>query len=190
MTTPATVPSVLKDADERMKKALEMLMKEFGAIRTGRASPALLEGVKVESYGTLTPLKQLASIATPDPKLLVVQPWDPNLLQAIEQAIGAAGLGVTPIVDKKVVRVPIPSLSAERREEFVKLAHKQSEASRVAVRNIRHTAKETVEKLFKDKAIAEDDKFKALEDLDKITHKAIGQVDALLKTKEAEIRAV
>ena len=190
MTTPATVPSVLKDADDKMKKALEMLLKEFNTIRTGRASAALLEGVKVEAYGTLTPLKQLASIATPDPKLLVVQPWDPNLLQAIERALAAAELGVTPVVDKKVIRVPIPPLSSERREEFVKLAHKQAEASRVAVRNIRHTAKETVEKLFKDKAVTEDEKFKALEDLDKITHKAIGQVESLLKTKEAEIRAV
>ncbi len=190
MTTLATVPSVLKDADDRMKKALDTLLKEFNTIRTGRASAALLEGVKVEAYGVQTPLKQLASISSPDPKMLVVQPWDQNLLQATSSGIIAAGLGVTPIIDKRVIRVPIPSLSAERREEFVKLGHKQAEASRVAVRNIRHTAKETVEKLFKDKAITEDEKFKALEDLDKVTHKTIGEVESLLKTKEAEIRAV
>lgn len=186
----ATVQATLKDADDKMKKALETMAREFAAIRSGRATPALLEGVKVESYGTLMPLKQLASISNPDPKLLVIQPWDINLLQAIEKAVVAAELGVMPIADKKILRVPIPPLSAERREEFVKVAHKQAEASRVAVRNVRHAAREAIEKLLKDKAITEDDKFKAFEELDKLTHKAIGQVDTQLKTKEAEIRAV
>ncbi|MBI4228030.1 MAG: ribosome recycling factor [Candidatus Omnitrophica bacterium] len=185
----ATTP-LLRDADDKMKKALETLLREFAAIRSGRATPALLEGVKVESYGTQMPLKQLASIANPDPKLLVVQPWDVNLLSAIEKAIVAAELGVLPVADKRVLRVPIPPLSAERREEFVKVAHKLAEASRVAVRNIRHAAREGIEKLFKDKAIAEDDKFHAFEQLEKLTHQAIGQVDTLLKTKESEIRAV
>lgn len=182
--------ALLKDTDDKMKKALETLHREFAAIRSGRATPALLEGVKVESYGTLMPLKQLASISNPDPKLLVVQPWDLNLLQAIERAIVAAELGVMPVADKKVLRLPIPPLSAERREEFVKVAHKQAETSRVAVRNIRHAAREGIEKLFKDKAIAEDDKFSAFEQLEKLTHLGVGQVDTLLKTKESEIRAV
>jgi len=173
-----------------MKKALEMLAKEFATIHGGRASPALLEPVKVECYGSTTPLKQLASLSTPDPRLIVIQPWDPNLLRAIEKAILTAELGVTPTIDKKVVRIPIPPLSSERREELVKVIHRQTEASRVAIRNIRHAAREAIEKLFKDKAIAEDDKFKALDDLEKLTHRAIGQVDALLKTKETEIRAV
>lgn len=186
----ATIQVVMKDADDKMKKALETLAREFSAIRSGRATPALLEGVKVESYGTVMPLKQLASIANPDPKLLVVQPWDAALVSAIEKAIAAADLGVMPVADKKVVRIPIPPLSAERREEFVKVAHKQAEASRVAVRNVRHAAREAIEKLLKDKAITEDDKFTAFEELEKLTHRAIGQVDAHLKTKESEIRAV
>ena len=186
----ATTQALLKDADDKMKKALETLAREFAAIRSGRATPALLEGVKVESYGTLMPLKQLASVSNPDPKLLVVQPWDVNLLSAIEKAIAAADLGVMPVADKKILRIPIPPLSAERREEFVKVAHKQSEASRVAVRNVRHATREGIEKLLKDKAITEDDKFTAFDDLEKLTHRVIGQVDAQLKTKETEIRAV
>lgn len=190
MTAAVTVAAVLKDAEEKMRKAAETVTREFAAIRTGRASPALLEAVKVECYGTQTPLKQLASLSTPDPKLIVVQPWDPNLLPAIEKAIMAAELGVAPINDRKLLKVPIPPLSAERREEFVKVAHKQAEQGRVAVRNVRHAAKEAIEKLFKDKTLAEDDKFKALDELEKLTHRLIGQVDALLKTKEAEIRAV
>ena len=189
MTT-LTVSSILKDAEEKMKKALEQVVREFSAIRSGRATPILLEGLKVESYGTMVPLKQLASISTPDPKQLVVQPWDPNVVAAIEKALLTSDLGVTPIVDKKMIRVPIPPLSTERREEFVKLAHKQTEAGRVAVRNVRHAAREAIEKLFKEKAIAEDDKFKSHDDLEKLTHRVIGQVDTLLKSKEAEIRAV
>lgn len=187
---PTTVPAILKDAEDKMRKAVETVTREFAAIRTGRASPALLEAVKVECYGTQTPLKQLASLSTPDPRLIVVQPWDPNLVPAIEKAILAAELGVTPINDKKVLRVPIPPLSAERREEYVKLAHRQAEQGRVAVRNVRHAAKEAIEKLFKGKTIAEDDKFKALDELEKLTHRLIGQVETLLKTKESEIRAV
>lgn len=187
---PLTIPAILKDADEKMKKGLEVVVREFSSIRTGRATPALLEGVKVECYGTPTPLKHLASLSTPDPKLLVVQPWDPNLLPAIEKAILAAELGVTPSVDKKVIRVPIPPLSADRREEFVKVAHKQTEQGRVSIRAVRHAARESIEQLFKEKAIAEDDKFQAFETLEKTTHRFIEQVDALLKTKESEIRAV
>ena len=185
-----TIPVILKDADDKMKKAMELLTREFAAIRTGRATPALLEGIKVEAYGVQTPLMKLASVGTPDVKLIVIQPWDPNLLQAIEKAITAANLGFSPVSDKKVLRVPIPPLSAERREEFVKVAHKQAEASRVAVRNVRHAVKEAIETLFKNKGVAEDEKFKALDDLEKLTHRVIGQVDALLKTKESEIRAV
>lgn len=188
--TLTTTPAILKDAEEKMKKAVEVVTREFAMIRSGRASPALLEGVKVEAYGTQTPLKQLASISSNDPKLLIVQPWDPNLLMPIEKAILVAELGMTPVVDKKVVRVPIPPLSADRREEFVKVAHKQAEAGRVALRNIRHAAREAIEQLFRAKTIAEDDKFKAFDDLEKLTHRLIGQVETLLKTKEAEIRAV
>lgn len=190
MTTTASVPAILKEIDDKMKKSIEAIVREFSSIRTGRASTALLEGVKVESYGAQTPLKQLASISTPDAKLIVVQPWDPTLLTAIEKAIADADLGVNPIVDKKIIRVPIPPLSTERREEFVKLSHKQAETCRVSIRNARHAAREAIEKLLKDKAIAEDEKFKAFDDLEKLTHKTIAQVDTLLKAKEAEIRAV
>src|SRR3989338_493246 len=122
----ATLQTVLKDTDDKMKKALETLHREFAAIRSGRATPALLEGVKVESYGTVMPLKQLASISNPAPKLWVVQPWDLTLLPAIERAIVAAELGVMPVTDKKVLRLPLPPLSAARREGLVEVEHKHA----------------------------------------------------------------
>lgn len=184
------VQGLLRDTETRMQKALEVVTREFSSVRTGRATPALVEGVRVDYYGTPTPLKQLAGITTPDPKLLLIQPWDANAVQEIERALLKADLGLTPVVDGKVIRVPIPPLSTERREELTKVAHRLAEEGRVSIRTIRHAAKEGIEKLFKDKAIAEDDKFRNLDALQKLTDRYHVKVDETLAAKEAELKAV
>lgn len=184
------VQGLLKDTEAKMQKALEAVTREFASVRTGRATPALVEGVRVDYYGTPTPLKQLAGITTPDPKLLLIQPWDANAAQEIERALLKADLGLTPVVDGKVIRVPIPALSTERREELTKVAHRLAEEGRVSIRTIRHAAKEGIEKLFKDKAIAEDDKFRNLDALQKLTDRYHAKVDEMLATKESELKAV
>jgi ribosome recycling factor len=173
-----------------MQKALEVVAREFGTIRTGRASSALVEGVRVDYYGTPTPLKQLANIATPDAKLLTIQPWDVKLLPEIEKALQKADLGLNPMNDGKLIRVSIPPLSTERRVELTKVAHRTAEEGRVSVRTIRHAAKEQIEKLFKDKILSEDGKFKTLDDLQKLTDRYHAKVDETLATKEAELKVV
>lgn len=188
--TVTTLPSILKETESKMQKALEAVSREFSTLRTGRASPILVEGVRVEYYGTPTPLKQLASVSSPDPKLLVIQPWDPNALPEIEKALMKADLGLSPVKDGKVIRISIPPLSTERREELTKLAHKQAEEGRVSIRTIRHSGKEAIEKLFKDKGITEDEKFKGLDNLQKLTDRTIQKVDELLVAKEADLKAV
>lgn len=184
------VQTVLRETETKMQKALEVVTREFSSIRTGRASPALVEGLRVEYFGTPTPLKQLANILTPDPKLLVIQPWDINALPEIEKALQKSDLGLSPVKDGKLLKVSIPSLSTERRDDLTKVAHRMAEEGRVAVRNIRHSAKESVEKLSKDKVITEDEKFKNLDALQKLTDKFQVKVDELLKSKEAELKVV
>ncbi len=184
------LPALLKDTDVKMQKALEVMTRNFGAIRTGRASPSLVEGVRVDYYGTPTPLKQIAAINTPDPRLIVIQPWDAKSLQEIEKALMKADLGLTPVLDGKIIRIPVPPLSTERREELAKLARTQAEEGRIAIRNIRHVAKEGIEKLFKDKEIAEDDKFKGLDDLQKLTDRFHAKIEELLAAKEADLKVV
>ena len=184
------VQSLLRETESKMQKALEAVTREFTTIRTGRANPALLDGVRVDYFGTPTPLKQLANISTPDPKLLVIQPWDVNLIPEIEKALQKADLGLSPVKDGKLIRVAVPALSTERRQELVKVAHRMAEEGRVSTRNIRHVAKDSIEKLFKDKVIAEDDKFKNLDALQKLTDRYHAKVDELLNTKEAELNVV
>ena len=174
----------------QMQKAIETVTREFSMIRTGRASPALVEGVRVEYYGAPTPLKQLAAINTPDPKLLIIQPWDINALPEIEKALQKTDLGISPYNDGKVIRLSIPPLSTERRQELTKTAHKQAEEGRIAVRNVRHSSREAVEKLSKDKAVTEDEKFKGLEDLQKLTDRYHAKVDEMLAAKEADLKVV
>ncbi len=182
--------TLLKEIETKMQKALEVVAREFTTIRTGRASPALVEGLRVDYFGTPTPLKQLAGITAPDPKMLMIQPWDANVVQEIEKALQKSDLGLTPIVEGKTIRVPIPALSTERREELTKIAHRQAEEGRVSIRNIRHTGKEGIEKLLKDKLITEDDKFKNLDQLQKLTDRYHSKVDELLAAKEAELKVV
>ncbi|MCM8811489.1 MAG: ribosome recycling factor [Candidatus Omnitrophica bacterium] len=184
------IQSVLRDSEAKMQKAIEAVTKEFASIRTGRAAPSLVEGIRVEYYGAPTPLKQLAAINTPDPKLLTIQPWDLNALPEIEKALMKSDLGLSPYNDGKVIKISVPPLSTERRQELTKLAHKQAEEGRISIRNIRHASKESIEKLFKDKAITEDDKFKATDMLQKLTDRYQAKVDQILADKEKDLQIV
>ena len=186
----SNLPAVLRDTEGKMQKAIEAVTRNFNTVRTGRASPALVEGVRVDYYGTPTPLKQIAAINTPDPRMIVIQPWDVNSLQEIEKALLRADLGLSPFNDGKVIRISIPPLSTERREELSKLVRTQAEEGRIAIRNIRHASKETIEKLFKEKAIPEDDKFKGIDDLQKLTDRYHKKVDELLASKESDLKIV
>jgi ribosome recycling factor len=181
------IQDVLKDARTRMQKAVEVTARELATLRTGRASPALLEHIKVEYYGTHVPLNQLATITAPEPRLLVVQPWDRSAAKAIEKAILQSELGLVPSSDGVVLRVPIPPLTEERRRELVRVARKHAEEGRVAVRNVRREAKETLEELEEAREISEDQARRAQEELQKLTDRFIAEIDALLQKKEAEI---
>ena len=182
-----TAREILHNTEEKMKKAFDSVMREFSEIRTGRASPALVEGLHVDYYGTPTLLKQLASISAPDVHLIVIQPWDMTAIVEIEKAIMKSNLGINPSNDGKLIRLSIPPLSKERRQELVKVVHKMTEEGRVSLRTIRREAKEALEKLEKDKVIAEDDKFRGIDELQKLVDKNIAKVDELLKNKEKEI---
>ncbi|MFH1458184.1 MAG: ribosome recycling factor [Candidatus Omnitrophota bacterium] len=178
---------ILHNTEEKMKKALESVTREFSEIRTGRASPHLVEGLHIDYYGAPTLLKQLASISATDAHLIIIQPWDTSCLVEIEKAILKSNLGITPSNDGKVIRLSFPPLSKERRQELVKVVHRMSEEGRVSFRTIRRDAKDSLEKLEKDKVIAEDDKFRGIDELQKIIDKYIAKIDELLKNKEKEI---
>ncbi|MBI4982144.1 MAG: ribosome recycling factor [Candidatus Omnitrophica bacterium] len=182
-----TAREILHATEEKMKKAFDSVTREFMEIRTGRASPTMVEGLHIDYYGTPTLLKQLASISVPDAHMIAIQPWDPSAIVEIEKAIMKSSLGITPSNDGKVVRLSVPQLSKERRLDLVKVVHKMSEDGRISLRTIRRDAKEHMEKLEKDKIISEDDKFRGVDELQKIVDKYIGKVDELLKNKEKEI---
>lgn len=182
-----TTKEVLHNTEERIKKAIESVAREFSEIRTGRASPSLVEGLYINYYGTPTLLKQLASISVPDAHLIVIQPWDVTAIAEIEKAILKSNLGINPSNDGKLIRLSIPPLSKERRQELVKVVNKMAEEGRVSLRTIRREAKESLEKLEKDKTISEDDKFRSIEELQKIVDKYIGKVEEILKNKEKEV---
>ena len=182
-----TVKEIINSTEEKMKKAFDSVTREFSEIRTGRASPTVVEGLHIDYYGTPTLLKQLASISTADAHLLVIQPWDISAIAEIEKAILKSNLGVNPSNDGKVIRLSFPQLSKERRQELAKEIHKMAEVGRVSLRTIRRDAKEHVEKLEKDKAISEDDKLRGIDELQKHVDKYIGWIDELLKNKEKEV---
>lgn len=184
-----TTQSVLADAENRMKKAVEALRRELMTIRTGRAHPALLERITVDYYGTPTPITQLATVTAPEARLLVVQPWDKSTLRLIERAILNSDLGITPANDGQVLRLPIPPLTEERRRELVRLVHKKVEEGRIAVRNIRRDALDKIRTLERNKEISEDESRRSQERLQKITDTYIGQMDALSQEKEREVLA-
>ncbi len=183
------IQQLLRDSEEKMKKSVAAVTRQFSEVRGGRANPTLVEHITVAYYGTATPLKQLAAITAPEPRLLVVQPWDGGLVQEIEKAILQSGIGITPQVDGKLLRLPIPPLTTERRNELAKLVHKMAEEDRVTIRTLRRDANETVKKLKADKQISDDDAFKAQQEIQKLTDKHIAQIDQLLKAKEQELLA-
>jgi len=185
-----TTREILHNTEEKMKKAVDSMLREFSEIRTGRASPHLVEGLHIDYYGTPTLLKQLAAISVPDAHLIVIQPWDATAIVEIEKAIIKSNLGINPSNDGKLIRLLIPPLSKERRQELVKVVHKMSEEGRVSLRTIRRDAKEGLEKLEKDKVIPEDDKFRGIDELQKLVDKYITKVDETLKSKEKEVLGV
>jgi len=182
-----SVRDVENNAKARMDKALTDLQHEMASIRTGRASVSIFDNIKVDYYGTPTPLNQLANLHVPEPTLITIQPWDVSQIQSIEKAIRNSDLGLNPANDGKIVRVPIPPLTEERRKEIVKRLHHIAEDHRVALRNIRRDANEHVKKLLKDKAISEDEERRALDEVQKMTDGHIQKIDAAAKTKEKEI---
>jgi ribosome recycling factor len=182
-----TLKEVFHNCEENMKKAIEAVLREFASVRTGRATPSLVEGLHIDYYGAPTLLKQLAGISVPDAHLLVIQPWDPSVIPAIEKAILKSNLGINPSCNGKLIRLLLPPLSRERRDELVKLVRKMAEEGRVSLRTIRHQAKEAIEKLQKDKIIPEDEKFRKLGDLQKVIDKYNARLDEILQDKEKEI---
>ena len=184
-----TLPALLKDVDEKMKKSVAAITRQFSEVRSGRANPALLEHLTVSYYGTSTPLKQLAAITAPEARLLVVQPWDSTLVPEIEKAILKSDLGMTPSQDGKLLRLPIPPLTSERRAELTKLVHKMAEEGRITVRTIRRDANEVLKKLKADKQITEDDVFDTQAQIQKVTDKFIEEINALVKAKEHDLLA-
>ena len=179
--------SLNADVKKRMTGAIEHLRHELAGVRTGRARTGILDPVHVDAYGTRVPLNQVASLSVPEPTLIVAQPFDPTLMGAIEKAIRASDLGLNPNNDGKVVRIPVPPLTDERRKELSRHVHKMAEEARNAVRTVRREANERLKKLAKDKKVSEDDEKRGLEDMQKITDQEIKQVDELQKKKDAEL---
>ena len=182
--------TILIESEEKMEKALVSLAGEFSRLRTGRASSALLEGVKVNYYGTLTPLKQIASVSVPDSRSITIQPWDRSAFGDVEKAILKSDLGLNPINDGKIIRINIPPLTEERRKELVKVAKKYSEDAKIAIRNIRRDANEALKKMQKGKEITEDDLRKGQNDVQKLTDEQVAKADEALKAKESEIMEI
>ena len=183
----STIPELIKHARELMHRAVESTRREFSSIRSNKASPSLLDLVRVEAYGSAVPLNQVAMVAAPEPRLLTVQPFDKSLTQAVEKAIRDAGLGLNPATQGNLIRVPLPVLSEERRRELVKVVHKLAEEGRIAVR---HARTDTLSRVKKLEHVSSDDKTRAEKDVQKLTDEHIKQIDGLIHAKEAEIMEV
>lgn len=181
------IEKVYQETRDKMEKALEGLKKDLSRVRTGRATPAILDGIRVTYYGSPVPLNQVASVAVPDSRQITIQPWDLKAIGDIEKAILKSELGLNPINDGKIIRINIPSLTEERRRDLVKVTKKMAEEARVVSRNIRREANEALKSLKKDKAISEDDLFKAQDEVQKITKETIERVDKIGEEKEKEI---
>mgnify|MGYP001049650716 CR=1 FL=1 len=186
----SSTKEILSSAEQRMKKSLEALQHELASIRTGKATTALLDGIKVEAYGQLSPLKQVANVSVVDTKTLSVQVWDKSLAPSIEKAIRDAGMGLNPATDGQSIRVPIPPLTEERRKEYVKLVRKLAEESKVALRNVRRDAIQAIEKAEKEKLISEDDKNRGKKEADALIQKFERLIDDSVAKKEKEIMEV
>jgi ribosome recycling factor len=184
------IDEALKDAEDKMRKAIEVTREDFVGVRTGRASPALVQRITVDYYGAQTPLQQLAGISVPDPRTLQISPYDRSSIAAIEKAIQSSDLGITPNNDGTVIRLGFPALTQERRKELIKLVKDRAEHGRVAIRSIRRHAKDTLEKDRKDGHVSEDDVARAEKELQKLTDRLIGEIDDMLARKEAELMEV
>ena len=182
--------TVTNETKPKMEAVVEDFKRKLGNIRTGRATVGLLDTVMVDYYGTPTPLNQMASVAVPEPQLLTVQPWDMSQVNAVEKAIIAANLGMNPSNDGKIIRLPIPPLNEERRKQLAKQVHEIAEEHRIAVRNVRHSANDTLKKMLKDKLVSEDEERGGLDDVQKLTNTYIGKIDELAKHKEQDIMSV
>ncbi len=178
---------VFQNMESSMEKAIAAYQKELSRLRTGRASPALLEGIRVDYYGTPTPINQTASINIPESRLIVIQPWDKSTIESIEKAIQKANIGLSPANDGTVIRISIPPLTEDRRKELGKLAKKMAEECKIAIRNIRREANDALKKLEKDKAISEDEQHRAMDDVQKVTDAKVEQIDEIMEAKQKEI---
>jgi len=185
-----SVKDIFTVHEDKMKKALEVLRRELASLRAGRATPALLDKITVDYYGTPTPINQVANVAVPEPRMITIQPWEKSLLGAIEKAIMKSDLGITPNSDGVLIRLTIPQLNQERRTELAKTIHKKAEEGRVAIRNLRRDANDAIKKLEKDKTLSEDEAKKAQDDMQKLTDKYIKDVDHAMAAKEKEIMEV
>ncbi|MBI3601569.1 MAG: ribosome recycling factor [Candidatus Omnitrophica bacterium] len=181
---------ILKETESRMKKCMETLLREFNEVRTGRAQPALIEDMHIDYYGTSTPVKQIAAVSSPDPRMILIHPWDATAIVEIEKAILNSKLGITPTHDGKMMRLSFPPLSSERREEFIKVIKDMTERGRVTLRSIRRDANEKIKKIQSEGHMSEDDKFKSEEEVQKMTDRFIKEIDTLLEKKSKELREV
>ncbi|MEQ9399839.1 MAG: ribosome recycling factor [Longimicrobiales bacterium] len=182
--------ATVEEAKKRMEEALDAMRREFATVRTGKATPALLDTVRVDAYGSKMPLNQVATVSTPEPSLLVVQPFDKSLLADVERAIMMADLGLNPANDGNVIRVPIPPLNEERRKEYVKLLHKMAEEGRISIRHARRSVRDELHKKVKEHEIGEDDGRRREDALEKLTQEYADKIDDLLKHKEDEVMAI
>ena len=185
-----TIDDILLEAEDKMTKTLEVVRHEFGGVRTGKASPTLVENIMVEAYGAQMRIRELAGITTPEPRLILIQPWDVSTLHPIEKAIQKSNLGVNPAIDKKAIRIVLPELSQERRVEFTKMVHKMAEDGRVAVRHVRRDAMEHLKKEFKAGTVAEDESKSTEKELQKLTDDYTAKIDENLARKEKELMTV
>ena len=182
--------TVTNETKPKMDAVVEDFKRKLSNVRTGRATVGLLDTVMVDYYGTPTPLNQMASVAVPEPQLLTIQPWDISQVNAVEKAIIAANLGMNPSNDGKIIRLPVPALNEERRKQLAKQVHEIAEEHRIAVRNIRHAANDSLKKMLKDKLISEDDERSGLDEVQKLTNTFVGKIDELAKHKEQDIMSV
>ena len=187
---PTNPKQLVADAKGRMSHSVETVLRELATMRTGRASVSMLDTIRVDYYGTPTPLNQVGNLGIPDPTLITIQPWDPSTLQAIEKAIRTSDLDLNPQNDGKLIRIPVPQLNEERRKNLVKMSHKHAEEGRVAIRNVRRDVNDHLKRLMKDHELSEDDEKHALAEVQKLTDQHTNEIDAALKKKEAEIMEV
>jgi ribosome recycling factor len=191
MAQPAmTQQAVLKELETRMQQAIDALAREFGGVRTGRANASLLDSVRVEAYGNLTPINQVASVSVPDPRTIVIQPWDATQLKEIEKGIAKSDLGITPSNDGKVIRLSMPTLTEERRKQLVKTVGKFAEDARVSIRNVRREANDRLKALAKEKKVSEDEERRGHDQIQKATDRFTAKVEELTKKKEQEVLTV